>query len=106
MPAKAVTPATNPATAGQVLEMEVDDVLVVPTALFGWCLCESTNSAGASVRLHDGPDADHPPLTSLITLSANESTRDWFGDQAIEVFSGQVFLQVVSGGVDAVVYLG
>lgn len=105
MPAKAVAPATNPATASQPLALVVDTVAVAPTALFGWCLCESTGSEGASVRLHDGDGTDDPALTSLITLSANESTRDWFGDQSIEVFSGQVFLEVVSGSVEAVVYL-
>ena len=105
MAAKSVTPATNPATAGQLLTMTVDSTNVAPTALLGWSFTESTGSAGASVRLHDGQNSAAPSLCSAVKLSAGESTRDWFGDQTIEIFSGSVFLEVLSGSVECVVWL-
>ena len=39
----------------------------------------------ASFRIHDGISSSAPQLTALVDLIANESARDWFGDQTLEV---------------------
>lgn len=108
MPSHAVVPATNPATTSQLLTLTVDGDTETPSALFGWSVTESTKalSAVAYFRLRDGESAEAPMLTSEVTLNSGESNREWFGDQTIEITSGSIFLEVVSGSVEIVVYLG
>jgi hypothetical protein len=104
--AKAASLSPNPATAGQTLVCQADGVAVVPTSLIGWSAAESTGSAAASFRLHDGTSAATPELTAAIKLVAGESDRDWFGDQTVEVFSGSIFVEIISGSVELVTYWG
>ncbi len=73
--------------------------------LLGFSLSE-TAGATAEVRLHDGIDATGPLLTGGITFAANGSTGEWFSDEAVEVVSGSIFLERVSGSVRGVVYWG
>ena len=106
MPSKATPLSPNPSTTSQQLAGVVDGQPVAPTALFGWSAKESTGSAPASFRLRDGTSVSSPELTATISLVAGESDRDWFGDQSVEVFSGSIYVEIVSGSVELVVYWG
>jgi hypothetical protein len=58
----------------------------------------------ASFRLHDGTAAGASNcLTSLVTLSANQSCSDWYGPQGIAVATS-VYLERVSGDIEIVIY--
>jgi hypothetical protein len=105
MSAKAVPLDPNPATTGQLLVFDIDDVARIPAALLGWSIAESTGGSGASFEIHDGQNAEAPSLSGVVTLTSNESNREWFGDQTIEIFSGSVYFNVISGSVEGVVFL-
>lgn len=104
MPSHAAPLSPNPATASQQLVCQADGVAVVPTGVIGWSAAESTGSAAAKFRLHDGTSAAAPELTATISLTSSESDRDWFGDQTILVTSGAIFVDIISGSVELVVY--
>lgn len=76
----------------------------VPSSLLGWSVTESTGSAKAQIRLHDGENSSAPILASQINLAQGESIRDWFGDESIEIVSGKVYLEVISGSVEGAIY--
>jgi hypothetical protein len=58
----------------------------------------------ASFRIHDGSAAGATnALTSLITLSANQSVSDWYGPQGLAVANG-VYLEMVAGRIEIVTY--
>lgn len=80
--------------------------LVVPgdaCVMFGWAIRETTAAAGASFRLWDG-NAAGTELLANCNLASNESDRDWFGPQGIVVQTGRIFIEVVSGSLEGVVY--
>jgi hypothetical protein len=106
MPAKTALLSPNPSGSSQCLVTKVDGVAVVPTALFGWSTKESTGSAYAHFRLHDGANVSSPALTAVISLSPGESARDWFGDQSLEVFNGAIYVEIVDGNIELDVYWG
>lgn len=106
MPAHAAPLSPNPATASQQLVCEADGVAIAPTGLIGWSAAESTGSAAAKFRLHDGSSSSDPALTATINLAAGASSEPWFGDQTIEVTSGKIYVDVISGSVEAVIYWG
>lgn len=72
-------------------------------AVMGWEFAETTGNAGATIRLHDGNSANGEVFTR-INLQANESVRDWFIPRGIRCFTGRVFLEVLSGSVEGVIY--
>jgi hypothetical protein len=99
----------DPAAASQLLQFFAPNSggkVAVPAYLFGFSVCESTGSAGAKFRLHDGEDVGDPVLYPAVTLTSNESAREWFGNQGIQIVSGAVFLEVVSGSVEGCVLWG
>lgn len=53
-----------------------------PVRLMGWALKESTGNAVAAFELYDGADTTGQSLAP-VTLTANESIRDWFGATGI-----------------------
>ena len=63
----------------------------------------SANTAGAAVRIHDGNNANGE-VFARINLAANESVRDWYIPKGIRCFTGRVFLEVMSGSVEGVIY--
>lgn len=73
--------------------------------LLGWSLSE-TAGAAAEARLHDGGANTAPLLTGGITFAANGTSAMWFADEGVEVTSGAIELEVVSGSIRGVVYWG
>lgn len=89
-------PGTAVAASRQVLGGDV-------RAVCGWSVAETTGTAGAIVRLHDGSQTTGEVFTR-INLVANESVRDIWPGKGIRCFTGRVFLEVVSGSVEGVLY--
>lgn len=73
-----------------------------PSALMGWAVAERSGAA-ASFRLRDGSQATSPVLYPLVTLVANESSREHF-EAGIEVNNGAIYLQVVSGSIEGNIF--
>lgn len=71
--------------------------------LDGWSITETTGSARASLRIWDGVVSGGVRNYGLITLDPGESTRDAF-PLALEILSGGLFLQVLSGSIEGAVY--
>lgn len=80
---------------------------ITPTGVckqvIGWSIVETTGTAGATIRLWDGV-ANEGSVIVRIDLNANESTRDRGGPPGIQCVSGGIYLQVVSGSVEGVIY--
>lgn len=73
--------------------------------LYGWAFEETTGAATAQFELVDGSSNSGDRIVP-ITLLANESTRDVFGQPGIRVRRG-VWLHMISGSVRATIfYLG
>lgn len=72
--------------------------------LCGWSVRETTGAAAAVFRLHDGRDVNEPVLASA-NLAANESIRDNFATPGLRVTTGGIFLEVVSGSIEGVIYV-
>ena len=72
--------------------------------LCGWSVREATGTAAAVFRLHDGRDATAHVLASA-NLAANESIRDNYSTPGIKLETGSVFLEVVSGSIEGVIYV-
>lgn len=94
-----------PTTASGVITTVVDGVAMPVKILFGWALAETTGSAGVKLRLRDGTTASAPSIIP-ITMSGGESTRDFFGDEAIEINSGSIYLEIVTGSIEGSILWG
>lgn len=90
------TPAAAVAASRVVLNSDVH-------AILGWAICETTGTASAAVRLIDG-NASNGEVFARINLVQGESVRDWYIPKGIRCFTGRLFLQVLSGSVEGVVY--
>jgi hypothetical protein len=71
--------------------------------LVGYSFSETTGAAPAWVRLRDGSDANGDLIAS-IKLLAGTSTNPWRGNGIS--FSYGLFVEVVAGSIEGVVYLG
>lgn len=71
--------------------------------LAGYALRETSGAAGATVRLHDGGDANGDLLVP-ITLAANESLRDWFMPMGISFGEAGLFIEI-SGAIEGTVFI-
>lgn len=74
-----------------------------PCTLYGWAVAETTNAATATIRLRDGSDAN-AEVIARINLAINESDRDMFTPHGIIISTGHLWLEVVSGSVEGVLY--
>jgi hypothetical protein len=72
-------------------------------SVLGWAIAETTGNTPASIRLWDGRGITGEQF-GRINLQGNESVRDWFIPHGIRCYSGAIFLQVVTGSVEGVVY--
>lgn len=72
-------------------------------ALAGFSIRETSGVNGALVRVHDGFDANGDVLV-IISLAANESTRDWLLPAGIG-FTAGLYLEIANGTVEGAVYL-
>lgn len=68
----------------------------------GWSIRETTGSATAAFRLRDG-DVNGEVIANA-NLAANESIRDLFAPNGVRVNTGRIYLQVLSGSIEGVVY--
>jgi hypothetical protein len=113
MPGRVALPANgNPATTSQLMSFVLPDsagpsypsgVAGTPQTILGWSLAESTGSAATKLRFHDGTSSSAPILDAEIELAAGGTSDQEFTD-GIEVNSGSVWLEVVSGSVEVVLY--
>lgn len=71
--------------------------------LIGYAVRETTGTASAQVRFRSGTTVAGTPLGSGVTLAANESVREWFAPNGINVPTA-VFLERVSGSTEVTVY--
>jgi hypothetical protein len=72
-------------------------------ALLGWAFAETTGTNAAALRLHDGGDA-RGSVFARINLAANESTRDTFTPHGIRCVTGDIFMEVLAGAIEGVIY--
>lgn len=72
-------------------------------AIGGWGFAETTGTAGASLRLRDGNSATGEVFIR-VNLASNESTRDYFPKDGVHCLTGRVFIEVLSGSVEGVIY--
>jgi hypothetical protein len=72
-------------------------------AVLGWSFAETTGTTPATIRLHDG-NAATGEVFARINLAANESVRDWYIPKGVRCFTGRLFLEVIAGSVEGVVY--
>lgn len=71
--------------------------------LYGWAVAETTGAASAAIRLRDGLDAN-AEVIARINLLASESDRDTFTPHGIIVSTGHLWLEVLSGSVEGVLF--
>lgn len=71
-------------------------------AIGGWVVAETTGTAAAAFRLHDGNAAGGEQF-GRINLAAGESTRDFVPGRGIRCFTGRVFIEVISGSFEGVI---
>lgn len=71
--------------------------------LMGYALAETTGAASAAIRLRDGNLAAGEVI-ARVDLLANESVRDFWTPHGVRVATGHLFLEVVSGSVEGVVF--
>lgn len=72
------------------------------TLIFGWAFQETTAAAPATLALIDGND-QNGALAVPITLTANQSTRDIFGQPGLYFESGP-YLQIVTGSIQGALW--
>lgn len=73
--------------------------------LFGWNITESTGTASAKIRLWDGT-SNAGYYLGTVTLTENESNREWFPDQSPQIRNNAIYVEVVSGKVEGVIWFG
>src|SRR5579864_1864176 len=79
----------------------IESVVQSIGALKGWSVAESTGTASAKIRLWDGTGGQGTGLyLGTITLSENESNREWFGTDGPQIKNGAIYAEIVSGKVE------
>jgi hypothetical protein len=71
--------------------------------LMGWSLTETSGVAVAQLRLHDGLTAATEQFCR-VNLAAGESNRDTIGKMGVVCSTGRVFLSIITGSVEGVLY--
>jgi hypothetical protein len=89
----------SPATAAQQL------VAVEARVLLGWSFTEATGSAAAKIRLHDGTSA-LGKVVGTIGLASGASSNVTLPVDGVQITTGAIFLEVVSGSVEGGAYWG
>jgi hypothetical protein len=92
----AATPGGAVAASRLVLNTDVH-------AIVGWSVAETSGTTPAAIRLIDGATNTGEVFTR-INLLASESVRDWYIPKGVRCSTGRMFLQVISGSVEGVVY--
>jgi hypothetical protein len=71
--------------------------------VLGMAVGELTGAAAAKVRFRDGTTVNGGRILP-VTLGANETVRDWFGDFGF-LYQQGVFFELVSGSVEGCIYV-
>ena len=96
---------TEPAASTVAVDFTSSQVIAgTPKDYRGFSIRE-TAGAGAVVRIFDHASAASGTVLDEISLSANESAREYYGDGGSKTSNG-VYAQVVSGSVAGVVRVG
>lgn len=69
----------------------------------GWSLRETTGTAAAVCRFHDGANVATEVLATVALASAASAIYRYDG-QGVECATGRIFLEIVSGSIEGVVY--
>ncbi len=96
--AQAAALSPSPATTSQVVVAQQVKVL------YGWSVNESTGSGTAKVRVRDGSGTGK--VLGVINLASAASSTVFMSEQAVQVNTGALYLEVVSGSVEGVLYWG
>jgi len=92
-------------TTSAAVDFDIGTAEVSFAAILGFAATETTGSAAASFRLYDGTDTSGLQLCPLQNIPQGVSQEPvWFGDEGVQVQSGSVYLSVVSGSVELVIY--
>lgn len=85
----------------------VESVVQFVGVLFGWIVAESTGSATAKIRLWDGTGGEGTGnYIGTVTLGQNESNREFFPINSPQLRNNAIYLEIVSGKVEGVVFYG
>jgi hypothetical protein len=84
----------------------VESVVQSVGVLYGWIIAESTGSAVAKIRLYDGASATEAGYLGTITLGENESNREFFPVASPTLKNNALYIEIVSGKVEGVVFYG
>lgn len=100
-PARKTDLGQNPgaAVAGSRLVLAGGDV----RRLLGWAITETGGVAVASVRLRDSQDASGEVI-ARINLAAGGSNIALAGLPGVKISTGRIFLEVIAGSVEGVLY--
>lgn len=71
--------------------------------VMGWTFRETGGVAAAHLRLWDSSSASGKLITP-VSLSADQSTRDWLGPHGLALYQG-VFFQLLDGAVEGSVWI-
>lgn len=71
--------------------------------LRGWAIVETTGANPASIRLRDGTGINNE-IFARINLAAGESTRDIMSSKGVKCTTGNIWLEVLSGSVEGVLF--
>ncbi len=96
-------PAPGPARAIQIPTTTADQVVLGPRAImYGWTLRETTGSAAAVARLHNGQDSTGPIAASIGLVAGGSEIQGPAGPGVL--MDAGVYLEVVSGSVEGSVF--
>lgn len=93
--AEHASPITTPTTTSSAIHGGA-------TIVMGWSLRETTGAASAVAEIYDGNDTTGQLITT-ISMTSNESTRDWLGPNGVECSRG-IYVAVVSGSIKGTVW--
>jgi len=71
--------------------------------LLGWAFIETTGTAGASLTIFDGSNANGS-IVAPISLTSGQSTRDWLGAPGLFAQRG-LFVALNSGSIQGALYI-
>jgi hypothetical protein len=73
--------------------------------LAGYSVRETSGTAAAVLRLRDGEDVSDPGnILITISLSAGESTRDWYLPLGVS-FTAGLYVEIVSGAIEGAAFI-
>lgn len=94
--------AVIPSSSGVLVTELEDGTDILPTAFFGWNVLETSGSAKVKLALFDGTDTSGTRLAEIEVDSGEEKTEELA--EPVEVVTGSLYLQIVSGACSGEVF--